>query len=466
MKTTIKKLHAYSRILAHIFEGNTPSNMISNDSNFRTSIFKNYNKDGVGFPKDVKKPFGFQSILESFAKSLSYTTFNGLIQSGQQEFNLTETALIPMNPFPMNRFYSDLWRVVTTGLMRDLLNDSNCTEEIFLGFKRDKLNSQYLVGVYSLLPLVVARYTVNVYAGVLYTDQLVDLRFSNSIADCSHYYGVAHSMLSHALNFEVRTSTFLRVKGKKQDCAPNVNPCEEKEYVEVIEGLKLKDFVTFNQWRGVDFPEFKKNLIEIMKNTFKVKLEIKGKEPNPLEREVVMTFKSKKYRHNVFSEQKELCEDMLGKYEEILLNHQKALMLISPEIREDKSYYQLSPEHKYILPNAYEISDKSNLSLKGQVFRLRKVNEVKLAEFLKHFGDGERYSKIGEQPHKGKKLYGTKLYLLNLIQLRFIDRDSSDKNKIPTVDEILAYWRNQIINSLIPYKGRAKSKGSSTSNKA
>lgn len=417
MKKTLQELNSLARIISNIFDGYSPLELFSNHLDLKTPIYRNYNRDGVGFPKDIKKPFGYKSVLESFARSLKFNTYNGLVESGKTEFDLDAFALMPMNPFPLNRFYTNMWEALSVAILSDLLEDTGFSEQIALGFKHDSRNDEALKDGYGLTPLI----KPNTFSDDGWN--ITDLRFSARYKGYHHFYGVATSMFSYAL----------------------ANSGHNEDELSVISDLKLRDFVAFKEWDDSNFTVFKKHLIQMMNRLYKVDLAITGRQKNPLDREVVIRHKEGTIISRGDTKDADIEPDI---FKEIMLNNQIALKKIADEIIRDKQYYRLDPTQEYII---YATDERCEL---GSGVRWgRDTKELYYHEFREKVVDAESFSELSEQPRKGEELAGTKIYLLNL--MRYEHPLGHDKyNTVPTVDEIIEYWKTRVLNNLIPCKKR------------
>lgn len=94
--------------------------------------------------RELKKPFGKLAVLESFARSLGFNTYNGLMQSGTERFELGKNALIDLNPNPLNLLLTDCWEEVARCLMESLFKAEILTPSRLGNFKQSPL-SQYAV---------------------------------------------------------------------------------------------------------------------------------------------------------------------------------------------------------------------------------------------------------------------------------------------------------------------------------
>lgn len=404
MKKSLNELNSLARIIENCFNGISPTDIFQSQFSLGSPIYKNYNHDLVGFPSDIKKPFGYKRILESFARSLGYNTYNGLVESGTPDHELKANALEYLNPFPISAFYSDLWRVVSNAIMGDLIKDENFSERVVLGFKRDKTIAKGLSNGFGFTQLLQGQY------GVDYSD----LTFSPKLKDINHFYGVATSIYSHALSIS-----------------------KVKEGPILIENVPLKEFVTFSEWDGSNFSKFKNQLIRMMNRLFKVELRIKGRNSNPLDREVTMILKSGLITgDNVEGE-------IQSANWNTLLNNQLALKTIAAELKDDPHYYRLDESKNYIL------TDRPLFSEWCTVYFDTQTVDVKYDLFRDGLVDAESISKIGSQPKRNQVFSGTKLYMLNLMPYGYPFEDER-YGTVASVEDILDYWKNRVLPNLIP----------------
>lgn len=414
MKKSLNELSSLARIIENCFSGFKSTDLFNNHLNLQSPIYKNYNRESIGFPSDLKKPFGYKRILESFARSLGYNTYNGLVESGKLVHDLNENALEFLNPFPLNKFYTDIWKVLSSTIMRDLLNDHNVSETIFLGFKRSKTNTENLKNAFGLTPLIDGRY--------IYDESgrnCSDVNFVSRFKEFNHYYGVATSIFSYAMF---------------------ISKDVESEYL--IDKVPLREFVTFTEWDDSSFTLFKNQLIRIMSRLYKVELKISGRTSNPLDREVTIKFKSAYRNATTVQDSKENIELEKVK-EETRLNNQLALKAIISEISTDKKYYRLNEEKKYFLSERYVIHYLTSINFETG------GSDFEYTEFRNLLGDAESISKLGEQPKAREVFSGTKQYLLNLMPYHY----SYEHEKYGTpasVEDIIEYWKNRVLPNMIP----------------
>lgn len=404
MKKTLNELSSLARIIENCFSGLSPTDIFQSQFSLGSPIYKNYNYDLVGFPSDIKKPFGYKRILESFARSLGYNTYNGLVESGTPDHDLKDNALEYLNPFPISEFYSDLWRVVSNAIMRDLLKDENFSEHVALGFKRDKAIVKDLSNGFGLTQLLKGQYEAD-YS---------DLTFSPKLNNINHFYGVATSFYSHALNIG-----------------------SDREGSILIENIPLKEFVTFSEWDGSNFSKFKNKLIQMMNRLFKVELRIKGRNSNPLDREVTILLKSE----YIAGDDEEGHIQVANR--NTLLNNQLALKTIAAELKNDPQYYRLDETKNYILTARPLFSPYFNNYFDTQTV------DVEFKDFMNGLVDIESMSKIGCQPKYSQVFSGTKLYMLNLMPYGYPFKDER-YGTVASVEDILDYWKNRVLPNLIP----------------
>ena len=77
MKIAMSELNELALIVSNVFKYFDASTMFYHSNN--QVIFTNYNNEGVEPPRDQIRPFGTQAVLESFAKSLGFKTYKGML---------------------------------------------------------------------------------------------------------------------------------------------------------------------------------------------------------------------------------------------------------------------------------------------------------------------------------------------------------------------------------------------------
>lgn len=142
MNYNISELNELAQSVCHCLKHLKPNTMFWNTVNH--AAFTNHDRFEVQPYRDLKKPFGKQAILESFARSLGFKTYNGLMESGIERFELTKNALLDLNPNPLNLLLTDCWEAITRCLMERLLETKILTPSRLGNFKQNKL-SQYAV---------------------------------------------------------------------------------------------------------------------------------------------------------------------------------------------------------------------------------------------------------------------------------------------------------------------------------
>lgn len=413
MKHSLQELNSLARILASIFKDYTPTNLFENYIGLHTAIFKNYNQDQIDFPKDLKKPFGYKAILESFAKSLGFNTYEGLKNSGESEFEIDVfTSLKALNPFYLNPFYSDMWTALSVGLVGDLV-EYPLSEKLALGFKKDVRIAEYLRQTGGLSKLITETVEQDRY-------EVTDYSFLPLVDNFSHYYGIAVSMYSYALS-------------------KNIVLTEVEDIYEVYDSLSLREYVTFKDWGNEDLSSFIHGLTRIMRSMFGVKVEIIDSEVDPLETIIIL-----RHMHQDldFPADWKISYDYDLDMKNIRVN-QEALTKIAPSILHDKSVYSLNTQELYIC-----IHVPNHIKHIEEAYCERYASYEWHQDFLGEFRDIESMSLSGMQGRKGKALIGTKMYILNLMRYEFTTRDKKFKQVI-SVEDVLNYWKNNVLKNLV-----------------
>lgn len=142
MNYNISELNELAQTVSHCLKHLNPKTMFWHTRN--AVAFTNHDCFKVQPYRELKKPFGKLAVLESFARSLGFNTYNGLMQSGTERFELGKNALIDLNPNPLNHLLTDCWEEITRCLMERLFQTEILTPNRLGNFKQSPL-SQYAI---------------------------------------------------------------------------------------------------------------------------------------------------------------------------------------------------------------------------------------------------------------------------------------------------------------------------------
>lgn len=393
MNIATSQLKSLARVLANIFNTTTPATLFID---LQDAVFKNYDHFNV-IPYDSKNTFGLQSILESFAKSLGFNTYNGLLQAKKETVDLNETALFAINPYPLNSYYTKTWQTLSSQLIKDTMMDLNFSDHLIGSFKNSfntekAIKNSLEIQLASILkindPKSIAK-SVDSDSPYIIQDQFKGL---------SHYFGIVNAMLSCAVNMPLTV--------------------DEDTLKKQLIGAKLSDFCSFKAWGEINYSVFKTKLIAAFKAYAYIDLTIEGDDSDPLNNTLNMYFMG--WQPNVKS------QSYTEERHQLIRLQQEALLQIASRFKDDEFEYGLDPNAVY-------------LDYKGEII---KPHLYLVFNFI-DMEDLYANLKISfSTPHE---LFGSKLYWLNKFQIK-ANVEESPKS----VEEIIALWEDMVLSKLIP----------------
>lgn len=393
MNIATSQLKSLARVLANIFNTVTPATLFIDLQN---AVFKNYDHFNV-IPYDSKNTFGIQSILESFAKSLGFNTYNGLLQAKKETVDLNQTALFAINPYPVNSYYTKIWQTLSSQLINDTMIDLNFSDH-FIGSFKNAFNTEkaiknsleiQLASILEINDKDIVAETVNSDSPYIIKDQFKGL---------SHYFGIVNAMLSCAVNMPLTVDEYTL---KKQ-----------------LVGAKLSDFCSFKAWGEINYSDFKTKLIAAFKAYAHIDLTIDGDDSDPLNNTLNMNFNG--WQPNVKNQIYQVESRQLIKLQ------QEALIQIASRFEDDEFEYGLDPNAVY-------------LGYKGEVIKpyiYTVINFIDMEDI---------YTNPKISFATPPELFGSKLYWLNKFKIKAYVKESPK-----SVEEIIALWEDMVLSKLIP----------------
>lgn len=294
-----------------------PSTMFWNF--FQCQAFTNHNQFVIEPPQQHKKHFGTQSILESFAKSLGYNTYNGLLASGVQKVQLADTALNHLNVNPLNPYFTECWEVFAQSLLRKLLDGDAFNYSLIRNFK-----SSYLMKLNSFAQ------SNGSIAGIVKHTQYkpsnpLEVTHSNliehyAIADAIFHYGLERLIEREGLNgwFEAKDIDieFFKKFNNKTPLEPLV--------------LDFSEFLIKHEWEDFNYSKFTQAVIRSIETFFRIRVNFIGGESAPLTKKIILN-----YHRSIIDDY------MIGRiYRTQFNNFKKASLVKISENEGDKKLYK------------------------------------------------------------------------------------------------------------------------------
>lgn len=394
MNIATSQLKSLARVLANIFNTTTPATLFIDLHN--NSVFKNYDHFNV-IPYDSKNTLGLQSILESFAKSLGFNTYKGLLESPKETVDLDQTALFAINPYPLNSFYTKTWQTLSAQLISDTLADLNFSDQ-FVGSFKNAFNTEK--AIQNSLEISIA--SMLKFKDPQSIVETVDSDFPYFILDqfngVSHYFGIVNAMLSCAVNMPLTV--------------------DEDTLKKQLIGAKLSDFCSFKAWGEINYHDFKTKLIAAFKAYARIDLTIEGDGSDPLSNTLNMKFTG--WHPNVTS------QSLKAESRQLIKLQQEALLQMASRFKDDEFEYGLDPNAVYI--------DYTGEKIEPHLYTVLNFIDIE-----------DLYGNLRINFSKPPELFGSKLYWLNKFSIR-----SNVKEKLKSVEDIIALWEDRVLSKLIP----------------
>lgn len=255
--------------LANVLRNFDPNTMFWDSKS--PTLFPNCDEQGFSIPQDIRKPFGVQRILESFAKSAGYKSYKGLLEdcsaiksNKTKYFNVNINSL---NPNPRNAYYTQYWEGFTSCIMHDIKSSLDNWNQ---GDQKGIIDHTLYQNIHIPTSIKYAPYMGWGVASIC----KYHLKFNkeiklgavggvfNTTSDhyLSHYYPIAEAMVFSILEREL------------------VEVDSGWKYVKhyALENVPLSSFFKISKWHHNDLPLFLKSLKQAMHEYFFIDMRVTG----------------------------------------------------------------------------------------------------------------------------------------------------------------------------------------------
>lgn len=374
MNTPISELNEIALAVSNVLKGFDPKTMFWNENG--SVAFTNFNQLQVQPYPDTRKPFGAQSILESFARSLGFKSYNGLLNSGLKSVQLRNDALYHLNPNPLNPYYTDAWECLTYQIMEDVINSEILPVSIIKNFKKSPL--------LDLLPyseLAIFNCVTVEKPDWKYWEKKIRFNFIEQRKKYMPFYTIACSMYYMALEKLLAEKGFSEWFTNEQIDYQAVNKvCSFNQRAERITiRIAMTDMLVKNQWGDTNHSKFLQNISQALGAFFSTHVSFEGEGRSPLDKVAV-------FKINLTAIPRLMCARVKR---EVFQNFQKACAVLIEEFKDDHKFYTCDQVHinKYV-PSIiqhcanhlnYKYHEPSITALNGAKYFGRKCYWVNLA---------------------------------------------------------------------------------------
>lgn len=313
MNIAVSELNEIALVVSNFFKNHKPNTMFWS---FRASTATtNFNREEALPFKTIARPFGVQAVLESFAKSLGFKSYNGLLASKISYVQLLPSALQSLNPNPLNAYFTEVWEVLTESLMQQILSGQSFPSKVVRNFKHSKFADYSPFVGRNMLSLIKRHFVGEKLAVEIAHDEL------------THVFSMASSMYHYAFEQHIKNEGYERLFENSR----NLDDQYEIESGVTIDdvALKFKDFLVREEF---DYPEpqkFISLIIRALKHYFDVNVSFRGVDKPLLEKKVIFQFRNS-----------DVKQYFLAKFDfDTYINYQKAAFLLVDKYKNDGRFY-------------------------------------------------------------------------------------------------------------------------------
>lgn len=341
MNTPISELNEIALAVSNILKIFDPKTMFWNENG--SVAFTNFNQLEVSPYPDTRKPFGVQSILESFARSLGFKSYNGLLNSGLKSIQLRNDALYHLNPNPLNPYYTDAWECLTCQIMEDAINSEILPVSIIKNFKKSPLLALL---PYSELAIFNCMTVEKPYYGGWEKgrgwEKGIRFSFIEQRKKYMPFYSIACSMYCMALEkllAEKDLSEWFTSEKIDYQAINNIHSFEQR-VERITVRIAMTDMLVKNQWSDTNYSRFLQNISQALGAFFSTHVTFEGDGRSPLDKVAV-------FKINITAITRMMCARVR---QEIYQNFQKACGILIEEFKDDHKFYNCDEVHinKYV----------------------------------------------------------------------------------------------------------------------
>lgn len=280
-------------------------------------VYNNFNLLEVKKHRDIKKPFGVQAVLESFAKSVGFKSYNGLLNSGLTSIQIGNDALNHLNPNPLNPYHTNIWECLCYKIMEAGLSNKLLPVKTIQNFKRN----QYIdllpyagKGIFDLVTVKLEYLTTDV------EDYQYIVR--NNIEKHIPYYSVVSCMYCMAIEKLIDLKDYSSwFKAKHIDFKAFEELYDFKDSSDWVEiRIPVKDMLIKEQWGDESNTGILQDITLALAELFSIVVKFEGVGKSPLDKIAVFKIKHKEIYELMIAKLQKQNHELLKQSCEVILN--------------------------------------------------------------------------------------------------------------------------------------------------
>lgn len=280
-------------------------------------VYNNFNLLEVKKHRDIKKPFGVQAILESFAKSVGFKSYNGLLNSGLTNIQIGNDALNHLNPNPLNPYHTNIWECLCFEIMEAGLSNKLVPMKIIQNFKRN----QYIdllpyagKGIFNLVTVRSEYLTID--------DEDYNYVVPNNIEKHIPYYSVVSCMYCMAIEKLIDLKEYSNwFKAQRIDFKSFEELYAFRDVDDWIEiRIPVKEMLIKEQWESGSYTGILQDITLALAELFSIVVKFEGEGKSPIDKIAVFKVKHKEIYQMMIAKQKKQNHELLKQSCDVILN--------------------------------------------------------------------------------------------------------------------------------------------------
>lgn len=280
-------------------------------------VYNNFNLLEVKKHRDIKKPFGVQAILESFAKSVGFKSYNGLLNSGLTNIQIGNDALNHLNPNPLNPYHTNIWECLCFEIMEAGLSNKLVPMKIIQNFKRN----QYIdllpyvgKGIFDLVTVRSEYLTID--------DEDYNYVVPNNIEKHIPYYSVVSCMYCMAIEKLIDLKEYSNwFKAQHIDFKAFEELYAFRDVNDWIEiRIPVKEMLIKDQWESGSYTGILQDITLALAELFSIVVKFEGEGKSPIDKIAVFKVKHKEIYQLMIAKRKKQNHELLKQSCDVILN--------------------------------------------------------------------------------------------------------------------------------------------------
>lgn len=280
-------------------------------------VYNNFNLLEVKKHRDIKKPFGVQAVLESFAKSVGFKSYNGLLNSGLTSIQIGNDALNHLNPNPLNPYHTNIWECLCFEIMEAGLSNKLLPIKTIQNFKKNHYIDLLPYAGKGIFNLVTVRSEFSTI-----DDEDYNYVVPNNIEKHIPYYSVVSCMYCMAIEKLIDLKEYSNwFKAQHIDFKAFEELYAFRDVNDWIEiRIPVKEMLIKDQWESGSYTGILQDITLALAELFSIVVKFEGEGKSPIDKIAVFKVKHKEIYQMMIAKQKKQNHELLKQSCDVILN--------------------------------------------------------------------------------------------------------------------------------------------------